>query len=152
MLFDRLVGRGGEKRSRMRNWFGAILGVVAAVMGVGCVPPAGSLPGPRSGGTYVEEGLASWYGMEGGRVREHGKLTASGRRYDQNALTAAHKTLPLGTRVQVTNLETNRRIVVVINDRGPYIEGRIIDLTLRGARTLGFEKEGVARVRVEVLR
>jgi orotidine-5'-phosphate decarboxylase len=79
----------------------------------------------RSTGRHAEEGLASWYGMEGGKIYEHGKKTASGRPYDMHAMTAAHKTLPLGTRVKVTNLENNRTIVVVINDRGPYIEGRI---------------------------
>jgi rare lipoprotein A len=118
----------------------------------GCVPVEGSRQGgARVRGGFVEEGLASWYGMEGGKVREHGKLTASGRRYDQNAMTAAHKTLPLGTRVKVTNLDNNRTIVVVINDRGPYIEGRIIDLTLRGARSLGFKEAGIARVRIQAL-
>ncbi len=89
--------------------------------------------------------------MKGTRVFEHGKLTASGARYDMHAMTAAHKTLPLGTRVKVTNLANGRTIVVVINDRGPYIEGRIIDLTLLGARKLGFEKHGTARVRIEAL-
>jgi rare lipoprotein A len=100
---------------------------------------------------FVEEGLASWYGMNRGKVVEHGRLTASGRRYDQNAMTAAHKTLPLGSRVKVTNLDNGRTVVVVINDRGPYIEGRIIDMTLRGSRILGFKDAGTARVRVELL-
>ncbi len=104
-----------------------------------CVREGGAWrpPNPATRG-FVEEGLASWYGMEGGKVKEHGKLTASGRPYDQHALTAAHKTLPLGTRVRVTNLENGRSLVVVINDRGPYIDGRIIDMTLRGARILGY--------------
>jgi rare lipoprotein A len=113
----------------------------------------GTQRGTRSSAAgFVEEGYASWYGMDAkGRVREHGKLTASGRPYDQNALTAAHKTLPLGTRVKVTNLENGRSVVVVINDRGPYIEGRIIDMTLRGARILGYEKKGFCQARVEAL-
>lgn len=117
---------------------------------MGCVP----MEGYRAAGSkgFVEEGLASWYGMEGGKIFEHGKKTASGRPYDMHAMTAAHKTLPLGTRVKVTNLENNRSIVVVINDRGPYIEGRIIDLTLRGARLLRFKDKGLARVRIEALR
>ncbi len=116
----------------------------------GCMP----MEGYRAVGSkgFVEEGLASWYGMEGGKIFEHGKKTASGRPYDMHAMTAAHKTLPLGTRVKVTNLENNRSIVVVINDRGPYIEGRIIDLTLRGARLLRFKDKGLARVRIEALR
>ena len=117
-----------------------------------CVPPYKQRHPERAlKGAYSEEGLGSWYGMDKGKVKEHGKLTASGRPYDQNALTAAHKTLPLGTRVQVTNLENGKRLIVVINDRGPYIEGRIIDLTLRGARILGYEAKGTARVRIEAI-
>jgi len=126
--------------------------VLVAVVLASCVREGG-MPRPVNSAArgFVEEGYASWYGMEGGRVREHGKPTASGRPYDQNALTAAHKTLPLGTRVKVTNLENRRTVVVVINDRGPYIEGRIIDMTLRGARILGFKEAGTARVRIEAL-
>lgn len=117
-----------------------------------CVAPSRQRHSERGlRGAYTEEGLGSWYGMAGGKVREHGKLTASGRPYDQNALTAAHKTLPLGTRVQVTNLENGKKLMVVINDRGPYIEGRIIDLTLRGARLLGYASKGTARVRIEAI-
>ena len=126
--------------------------VLGLLMQVSCVPPYRERHPERSlKGAYSEEGYASWYGMDKGRVKEHGKLTATGRPYDQNARTAAHKTLPLGTRVQVTNLENGNRVVVVINDRGPYIEGRIIDMTLWGARALGFESKGVARVRIEAI-
>jgi rare lipoprotein A len=125
-----------------------------AALSASCVAPYQARHPERAlKGGHVEEGYASWYGMNAkGKVFEHGKLTASGTRYDQNALTAAHKTLPLGTRVTVTNLENGRRIMVVINDRGPYIEGRIIDLTLRGARALGFADRGTAHVRIEALR
>ena len=131
----------------------------ALLLVAGCVPMEGHHTYEREQGGhsaarnhFVEEGLASWYGMSSkGRVYEHGKATASGRPYDQNAMTAAHKTLPLGTRVKVTRTDTGRSIVVVINDRGPYIEGRIIDLTLRGARILGYEHEGTAPVRIEAL-
>lgn len=130
----------------------ALLGAVVGTLLAGCVAPGGGrhgvVPGPRG---YVEVGLASWYGMDHGRVKEHGGATASGRPFDQHALTAAHKTLPLGTRVKVTNLENGRVLVVVINDRGPYIEGRIIDMTLRGARILGFKEAGTAKVRIEAL-
>lgn len=126
--------------------------ILAGMLLAACVPLVPPRQGGRSGvGRFTEEGLASWYGMEGGRVREHGRPTATGRPYDQNALTAAHKTLPLGTRVKVTNLENGRSLVVVINDRGPYIQGRIIDMTLRGARILGFKEKGTARVRIEAL-
>ncbi|MEK7475881.1 MAG: septal ring lytic transglycosylase RlpA family protein [Candidatus Coatesbacteria bacterium] len=127
------------------------LAAAAGFLLAGCVAPGGRhgvVAGPRG---YVEVGLASWYGMDRGRVKEHGGATASGRPFDQNALTAAHKTLPLGSRVKVTNLENGRTLVVVINDRGPYISGRIIDMTLRGARILGFKEAGTAKVRIEAL-
>jgi len=133
--------------------FPAVAAAVCVLSMTACVPPSRAKYQERGlRGRFVEVGIASWYGMDHGRVKEHGGLTASGRRFDQNALTAAHKTLPLGTRVMVTSLENGKRVLVVINDRGPYIEGRIIDLTLRGARVLGFEQKGFARVRVEAIR
>ncbi len=95
----------------------------------------------------VEYGIASWYGK-----KFHGNPTASGEIYDMYQLTAAHKTLPLGTYVMVTNLENNRSVEVKINDRGPFIKGRIIDLSYAGARSLNMVEEGTARVRVEVLK
>lgn len=91
-------------------------------------------------------GVASWYG-----AWHQGKRTASGARFNRNALTAAHKSLPLGTRVEVTNLDNQRRVVLTINDRGPYIRGREIDVTERAAKTLGFHEEGLARVRIRIL-
>ena len=96
---------------------------------------------------YDRVGEASWYGS-----RYQGKSTASGEAFDMNALTAAHRRLPFGTMVQVTNLSNKRSLVVRINDRGPYKRGRIIDLSRRGADLLGFEHKGVAKVRVKVLR
>ncbi|GAB6063016.1 septal ring lytic transglycosylase RlpA family protein [Deferrisoma palaeochoriense] len=95
---------------------------------------------------YVAEGLASWYGPG-----FHGRPTASGEIYDMYAPTAAHRTLPLGTRVRVTNLENGRSAVARINDRGPFVDGRIIDLSYRLAQDLGMAEAGVARVRVEAL-
>ncbi len=95
---------------------------------------------------YVEEGLASWYGPG-----FHGRRTASGEIYNMYAFTAAHRVLPLGTYVLVTNLENGRRVVVRINDRGPFVPGRIIDLSYAAARALGMVKKGVARVRVVAL-
>jgi rare lipoprotein A len=80
-----------------------------------------------------------------------GRLTANGERYDERALTAAHRTLDLGTRVRVTNLENRKSVVVTVNDRGPYAKGRIIDLSRRAARVLGFVHDGVTRVKVEPL-
>ncbi len=87
----------------------------------------------------TQTGVASWYGPG-----FHGRKTASGERYDQNAMTAASRTLPLGTRVKVTNLENGKTVEVTINDRGPYVDGRIIDLSRAAARKLGFRKAGIA--------
>lgn len=98
----------------------------------------------ETGGTYREDGEASYYG-----ARHHGKRTASGERFDQNALTAAHRTLPFGTRVKVTNLNNERSVVVRINDRGPHVRGRLIDLSRRAAEALDMLRSGVAPVRVQ---
>lgn len=95
---------------------------------------------------YSETGIASWYGPN-----FHGKKTANGETYNQNDMTAAHRTLPLPSAVRVTNLENGRSIVLRINDRGPFARSRIIDVSRRGAQLLGFERNGVAKVRVEVL-
>ncbi|MGF1475202.1 MAG: septal ring lytic transglycosylase RlpA family protein [Geminicoccaceae bacterium] len=96
---------------------------------------------------YDAEGVASWYGPG-----FHGRPTANGERYDQDALTAAHTTLPLPSIVRVTSLENGRSVIVRVNDRGPFVDDRIIDLSRAGARALGFERQGLARVRVEFLR
>ncbi|MEE8505871.1 MAG: septal ring lytic transglycosylase RlpA family protein, partial [Kiloniellales bacterium] len=101
---------------------------------------------PRADFNYQQTGIASWYGPG-----FHGKYTANGERYDQNALTAAHRTLPMPSMVRVTNLENGRSIKVRINDRGPFKNARIIDLSRRAADLLGFRKRGTAKVRVEIL-
>jgi rare lipoprotein A len=93
----------------------------------------------------VEVGWASWYGKD-----FHGRRTASGAVYDMYQLTAAHKTLPLGTTVMVTHLDNGKSVMVAINDRGPFVKGRIIDLSYAAAQALGMVEEGVARVRMEV--
>ena len=98
-------------------------------------------------GPYDKTGEASWYGK-----RYHGRTTANGERFDMNALTAAHRRLPFGTMVRVTNLKNRRSLVVRINDRGPYAGGRIIDLSKRAASILGFQHQGIARVRVEMVK
>lgn len=98
------------------------------------------------GGTGGSTGIASWYGRD-----FHGKTTASGSRYDMYGLSAAHRKLPLGTKVRVTNLGNGREVVVTIMDRGPVGTGRIIDLSYGAARQLGMAKEGLAKVRVEVI-
>ena len=93
----------------------------------------------------VQDGIASWYGSD-----FNGKPTASGETYDMYAMTAAHKTLPLGTTLEVTNLDNGRRVNVVVNDRGPFVPGRIIDLSYSGARALDIVGPGTARVRLRV--
>ncbi|HSF59973.1 MAG TPA: septal ring lytic transglycosylase RlpA family protein [Candidatus Binatia bacterium] len=95
---------------------------------------------------HALSGTASWYGPG-----FHGKKTASGKIYDQHKLTAAHKTLPLGTKARVTNLENGSKVEVEINDRGPFIEGRIIDLSRAAAGVLGFVESGLAPVQVELI-
>lgn len=95
---------------------------------------------------YDETGTASYYG-----AKHHGKRTASGELFNQNALTAAHRRLPFGTRVQVTNLGNDTSVVVRINDRGPYAHGRLIDLSRKAAEQLGMLRSGTARVRVQAL-
>ena len=95
---------------------------------------------------YAETGIASWYGPG-----FHGLATANGEGYDQNALTAAHRTLPMPSMVRVTNLENGRQLVLKINDRGPFAQNRIIDVSRRASQLLGFEQQGTARVRVEIM-
>jgi rare lipoprotein A len=102
------------------------------------------LPGPRlTGNGHALSGQASFYSEE--------QMTATGERFDKRAMTAAHKTLPFGTRVRVTRTDTGNSVVVRINDRGPYKPGRVIDLSERAAETLGMTSSGVSPVRLEVL-
>lgn len=101
-------------------------------------------PPPVRGGVQV--GVASWYGPG-----FHGRPTASGERYDQSAHTAAHRTLPMGTRVMVTSLENGRATQVRINDRGPFTGGRVIDLSRAAAESLRMIGPGLMRVRIEVV-
>jgi rare lipoprotein A len=101
---------------------------------------------PNQDLNYDETGIASWYGPD-----FHEKSTANGEQFDQNALSAAHKTLPLPSIVQVTNLDNGRSIEVRVNDRGPFVGNRIIDMSRRAAQLLGFEGQGTAKVRVQVL-
>ena len=94
-----------------------------------------------SPGGYSAEGKASYYG-----ARHHGNKTASGERFDQHALTAAHRSLPFGTRVRVTNLRNDKQVVVRINDRGPFAKGRVIDLSRAAAAAIGLVQSGTAQV------
>jgi rare lipoprotein A len=99
------------------------------------------------GWTGRQAGLASWYGPG-----FYGRRTASGVVYTGAALTAAHRSLPFGTVVRVTNLENGRRVMVVIDDRGPFIRGRVIDLSVTAAQRLGMVRDGVVPVRIKVVR
>lgn len=114
--------------------------VVASAAG----QPDSAAPGSPRASSQV--GLASWYGGW-----HQGHLTASGERFDARKLTAAHRTLPLDTKVKVTNLENGKSVEVKVNDRGPYVAGRVLDLSTQAAKQLGMEKEGLALVRIEVL-
>lgn len=95
---------------------------------------------------FKQEGRASWYGP-----RFHGRRTANGERYDKNALTAAHRSLPLSSFVRVTNLTNQKSVIVRINDRGPFRRGRIIDVSQAAAKVLGLQHSGVAKVEVQGL-
>ena len=99
---------------------------------------------PEENTSYEAEGVASWYGDV-----FHGRLTANGEVFDMNSISAAHPTLPIPSYVRVTNLKNNRSLIVRVNDRGPYHENRVIDVSVRAAKLLGFHQYGLTRVRVE---
>ncbi|MBK1638558.1 hypothetical protein CKO24_05760 [Rhodothalassium salexigens DSM 2132] len=166
---------GRQSRGRgARRWAAVALaaGLLAGCVGVefpGGSAPVGPVPAPDTRGTgnqkvgrpyqiggvwyyprvdpgYDAVGLASWYGP-----KFHGRSTANGERFDMNKLTAAHRTLPMPSIVLVTNLENGRSVRLRVNDRGPFVDDRIIDVSRRAAQFLGFEQKGTARVRVQVL-
>ena len=117
-----------------------------------CASSGGGFGPPRVGGSYQPRasspspavGIASFYDRS-----LQGRRTASGQPYDRHQLTAAHRSLPFGSRVRVTNLDNGRTLVLEVNDRGPFRKGRVIDVSERAARELGFYRAGTARVRVE---
>lgn len=117
---------------------------------LGTAPPVAKVAKPGLAKTdkleKTETGHASWYG-----AKFEGKKTASGAAFDPAEMTAAHRNLPLGSRVRVTNLENEKSVHVEVNDRGPFIAGRIIDLSRAAARALGMIEDGLTRVRIEVL-
>lgn len=119
------------------------LSLALALMVVGC---ASSRPGRSVSSSTIETGVASYY-----HDRLHGRTTASGEVYDREALTAAHRSLPFGTTVLVRNLGNGKTARVRINDRGPFVDGRILDVSRRAAEVLGFVADGLARVSVEVV-
>jgi len=111
------------------------------------VPQAQEEAAPAGKPETTQVGTASWYGPG-----FHGHETASGEAFDQHALTAAHRTLPLGTEAKVTNLETGQSVKVKINDRGPYVQGRQLDLSQAAAKQIGLTKQGLAKVKIEAKR
>lgn len=117
----------------MNKFFGALI-VSASLVGMAHIADA----------AYSRTGIASWYKM--------GKITANGERFNPAGLTAAHRSLPFGTRVQVTNLRNGRKVLVRINDRGPFVKGRIIDLAYGAARKIGLHHSGVARVQLKIIK
>lgn len=156
------------------RWSGALLAIAASLLLTACgggaerprpvsAPAPGQVGGeqkigrpyqvagiwyyPQEDENYDETGEASWYGPN-----FHGRPTANGETFDMNAISAAHPTLPLPSRVRVTNLENGRSLIVRVNDRGPFARSRIIDLSRRAAQLLGFAQNGTARVRVQLVR
>lgn len=133
----------------MTRRLGRLLWIVVALGVGGCVtasPPPSPPVAPATPASVTMTGNASWYGAP-----HHGRLTASGEPFDMNALTAAHRSLPFGTRLRVVNLENDRAVEVRINDRGPGIAGRVLDLSYAAARALGAVGDGVIPVRMTVL-
>jgi rare lipoprotein A len=131
----------GFRRGLLRPAIPLIL--LAAAAGCASRPPAPPTAGPAPASLI---GVASYYAH-----KFHGRRTASGETYDENQLTAAHRTLPFGTVVRVTNLGNGRSVTVRINDRGPWVKDRIIDLSYRAARELDFIRRGLTRVELEVI-
>ena len=131
------------RKTRRRN----ALGFLALVVVSGCAVPAAKVPPPPLPESRVSQtGIASWYGPG-----FHGKATASGEVYNQNDMTAAHQTLPLGTKVMVTNMENGSAAEVLVNDRGPFAKNRIIDLSYAAAQSINMVGPGTALVRVDVI-
>ncbi|AHL76304.1 hypothetical protein CH92_14890 [Stutzerimonas stutzeri] len=125
------------------------LSLIATLFGCSTPPPKEPLPGAKpqpstEQGDVIGSGKASYYGSQ-----HHNKLTASGERFDQTSLSAAHRTLPFGTKVRVINTRNGNSVVVRINDRGPFVRGRIIDLSKAAFQSIGNIRSGVLRVRLE---
>jgi len=120
---------------------------VLALAAAGCAStrPSRATTTPPAPGTRVV-GFASWYGQ-----RHQGRATASGEVFDMTKLTAAHRTMPFGTRLRVTNVENGRSVVVRVNDRGPWVNDRVLDVSLAAARALGMTGDGVTKVEIVVL-
>lgn len=145
-----LPGERGHRSDRRRRTGVALL-ALGALWGCAAVrlepsPPSSDPLALVAAPERVEVGLASWYGEF-----HHGRQTASGEVFDMTQLTAAHRTLPLGTRLRVINLENGRIVRVRVNDRGPYVAGRVLDLSHEAARRLDMVERGVVTVRLDVV-
>lgn len=126
---------------KTRTYGLAMVGLASFLLGLSL---SANVAHARTNVPVVQEGTASWYGG-----KFHGRKTASGERFNTYDLTAAHRTLPMNSLVRVTNLSNGKSVVVRINDRGPYVGKRVIDLSYSAANELGFVKRGVAKVRLE---
>jgi rare lipoprotein A len=120
--------------------------MIAGVVIAGLLAACGSREINHGKPPFEQVGMASYYARS-----LHGRQTASGEKYNENALTAAHPRLPFGTRLKVTNLKTGRTVEVRVNDRGPFVRRRVIDLSYAAARKLGMLQDGVARVKIRIL-
>jgi rare lipoprotein A len=151
-------GTGGLLRL-MRWSTPRVAAAVALSFTLHCTRPPAPITTPRSGPwggsltsderAFVEEGMASWYGGNGDGFA--GRPTASGEIFDPEMSTCAHRTLPLGSFVEVQNLDNGKRVLLRVNDRGPFARGRILDLSKRGAQDLGFLAQGTARIRLRTV-
>jgi|SRR5579862_6161432 len=139
-----------REHSRLALWVGLVLALSVLALGTrvarapAAAPAGDSAAVPQSEARHPQFGLASWYGRDW-----QGRRTASGVRFDARKLTAAHRTLPLNTKVRVTNLANGKSVEVTINDRGPYVGHRVIDVSAAAAKRLGMTKKGVVPVQIE---
>jgi len=142
---SRSAGSGRLSATAGRRALGAAAAVVALML---CAPASGTRGAAVADAapTWAQSGRVSWYGPG-----FHGRRTASGETFNTNDLTMAHRSLPLGSEVRVTNLANGRSVVLRVNDRGPYVRGRIADLSHAAARRLDFVDDGVVRARIELL-
>jgi rare lipoprotein A len=144
----KIASLGAWRPSQKPNTASRLIRLFAAIALLCCACSAVRWPGAAGlaiGRSQV--GIASFYGK-----RHRGQATASGELYDETLLTAAHPSLPFGSRLEVTNLENSRSVIVRVNDRGPFVANRIIDVSLAAARALGIAEDGTARVRIRRLR
>ena len=138
------------RRQRLRDWMPF---AVCVLLAAGCGPAGqrgtGNMPGdaPQFGRGFFEKGYASWYGAE-----LAGRPTASGKPFNPRGMSAAHRILPFGTLIQVKNLENGRCVVLPVNDRGPFVPGRVLDCSDGAARALGFRSQGLTRVAIKLPR